>query len=210
MTKVALFAGGELSYYDRKHDYFVGIDRGSLFLLAQKLPLDLAVGDFDSVSAAELALIRSQARELLVAAPEKDDTDTELALKAVFSRFPHCQATLYGAFGGRLDHFLSNIFLPSYPELAPFMQQICLRDASNLVRYLPAGKHQIIATPGFDYVSFLPEEAQQFSIIGAKYELTRDTYFKRKNYSSNAFIGKPIEVSLESGYLIVIESKDRS
>lgn len=33
MTKIALFAGGDLTYFEYDFDYFVGIDRGSLFLL---------------------------------------------------------------------------------------------------------------------------------------------------------------------------------
>ncbi|ETJ25952.1 Thiamine pyrophosphokinase, partial [human gut metagenome] len=66
-----------------------------------------------------LALICSQSKEVLQAQPEKDDTDLELAVKAVFARSPQAQVTIFGAFGGRLDHTLANIFLPSNPEITP-------------------------------------------------------------------------------------------
>ncbi|MDU1741293.1 MAG: thiamine diphosphokinase, partial [Streptococcus lutetiensis] len=77
MTKVAVFAGGQLSDFSTGFDVFVGVDRGSLFLLENKLPLDIAVGDFDSVSQDELQEIQHKAGVFIQANPEKDDTDTE-------------------------------------------------------------------------------------------------------------------------------------
>ena len=50
MPRIALFAGGDLTEANRDFDLFVGVDRGAFYLLKQGLPLDLAVGDFDSVS----------------------------------------------------------------------------------------------------------------------------------------------------------------
>ena len=108
-------------------------------LLELGLPLDLAVGDFDSVSRSELEMIQSAAKDCMIAPAEKDDTDTELALKAIFSKYPQAQVTIFGAFGGRIDHMMSNLFLPSDPELAPFMRQITLRDEQNTVQFYPAG-----------------------------------------------------------------------
>ena len=84
MTKVALFSGGDLTYFTRDFDYFVGIDKGSSFLLKNQLPLDLAIGDFDSVSAEEFKQIKAKAKKLVMAPAEKNDTDTELALKTIF------------------------------------------------------------------------------------------------------------------------------
>ena len=45
MTKIAVFTGGRLSGFSTDFELFVGVDRGSLFLLKNQLPLDLAVGD---------------------------------------------------------------------------------------------------------------------------------------------------------------------
>ena len=61
MTKVAVFAGGQLLDFSTEFDIFVGVDRGSLFLLENHLPLDFAVGDFDSVSKDELQRIKTKA-----------------------------------------------------------------------------------------------------------------------------------------------------
>lgn len=210
MAKVALFAGGDLSYISRDFDYFVGIDRGSLFLLENGLPLNMAVGDFDSVSQETFTDIKEKAELLIIAHPEKDDTDTELALKEVFARFPEAEVTIFGAFGGRMDHLLSNIFLPSDPDIAPFMSQIALRDQQNMLTYRPVGRHLIHQEEGMTYVAFMAEGEADLTIAGAKFELTQDHFFKKKIYSSNAFIHRPITVSLPSGYLIIIQSKDWS
>lgn len=204
---IALVAGGDFSPIEQGYDYYVGIDRGCLALLDNGLPLDFAVGDFDSVTESELMKIRANAKEIVSAPTVKNDTDTELALKGVFARFPTALVTVYGAFGGRLDHLFSNVFLPSEPALAPFMQQISLVNTQNHISYAPAGKHQIFPVQGMKYVSFMSDD--KLTITGAKYELNAQNFFSKKIYSSNEFIGKPIEVSLNSGYVVIIQSRDR-
>lgn len=209
MTKIALFAGGDLTYFEYDFDYFVGIDRGSLFLLKNGLSLDMAVGDFDSITEDELLYIKHYCSNIVSASAEKNDTDTELALKTIFKEFPEAQVTVFGAFGGRIDHTMSNIFLPSDRDLEPFMSQIRLKDEQNIVTYLPSGKNQVSRIEGMSYVSFMPESESTLQISGAKYELNKSNYFKKKMYSSNEFMTSPIEVELKDGYLIIIYSKDR-
>lgn len=209
MTKLALFAGGDLTYFEYDFDYFVGIDRGSLFLLKNGLSLDMAVGDFDSITEDELLYIKHYCSNIVSASAEKNDTDTELALKTIFKEFPEAQVTVFGAFGGRIDHMMSNIFLPSDTDLEPFMSQIRLKDEQNIVTYLPSGKNQVSRIEGMSYVSFMPEGESTLQISGAKYELNKSNYFKKKMYSSNEFMTSPIEVELKDGYLIIIYSKDR-
>ena len=209
MTKIALFAGGDLTYYEYDFDYFVGFDRGSLFLLKNGLSLDMAVGDFDSITEDELLYIKHYCSNIVSASAEKNDTDTELALKTIFKEFPEAQVTVFGAFGGRIDHMMSNIFLPSDTDLEPFMSQIRLKDEQNIVTYLPSGKNQVSRIEGMSYVSFMPESESTLQISGAKYELNKSNYFKKKMYSSNEFMTSPIEVELKDGYLIIIYSKDR-
>lgn len=207
--KIALIAGGEISPINKHYDYYVGIDRGSLFLLENQLPLDLAIGDFDSVSALEFVQIQQNAKQMIIAPAEKDDTDTELALKTVFTQFPNAFVTIYGAFGGRLDHLFSNVFLPSEPTLAPFMQQIALIDMQNEIRYVPAGTHKLQPIDGMKYVSFMADGDAELTISGAKYELNSQNFFKKKIYSSNEFIGNPIELSFSSGYVVIIQTRDK-
>ena len=210
MIKIALFAGGTIDSFQMDFDLFIGVDRGSLFLIEQGICPDLAVGDFDSVSEKELALIYSQSKEVLQAQPEKDDTDLELAVKAVFARYPQAQLTIFGAFGGRLDHTLANIFLPSNPEITPYMQQIRLCNAQNELRYCPQGRHEIKPVAGMNYLAFMPADDSRLTIEGAKYPLNESNYFFKKVYASNEFIDEPVFLECQSDYVIVIYSKDRS
>ena len=192
MTKIALFAGGTIDSFQMDFDLFIGVDRGSLLLIEQGICPDLAVGDFDSVSEKELALIYSQSKEVLQAQSEKDDTDLELAVKAVFARYPQAQLTIFGAFGGRLDHTLANIFLPSNPEITPYMQQIRLCSAQNELSYCPQGRHEIKPVAGMNYLAFMPVSNSQLTIEGAKYPLNESNYFFKKVYASNEFIDEPV------------------
>lgn len=210
MIKIALFAGGTIDSFQMDFDLFIGVDRGSLFLIEQGICPDLAVGDFDSVSEKELALVCSQSKEVLQAQPEKDDTDLELAVKAVFARYPQAQLTIFGAFGGRLDHTLANIFLPSNPEIVPCIQQIRLCNAQNELRYCPQGRHEIKPVAGMNYLAFMPADDGRLTIEGAKYPLNESNYFFKKVYASNEFIDESVFLECQSGYVIVIYSKDRS
>lgn len=208
MLKVGVFTGGLLDGYRTDVDLLVGVDRGALFLAEHDLSMTLAIGDFDSVTADELARIRTAADEVIVAPAEKDDTDTELALKTIFERFPQAHVTVFGAFGGRLDHSLSNLFLPTEPALAPFMTQLCLEDGQNTVRYRPAGTHRIFPEADKTYVAFMSES--DLTITGAKYDLSASNFFKKKIYGSNEFLDdQPITVTAPTDYLVIIQSKDR-
>ena len=109
-TRIAVFAGGDRGHYRTDFDCFVGVDRGSLWVLEENLPLALAVGDFDSVTAEERQVIRKYAQHFVQARPEKDDTDLELALLTIFEQNPQAQVTIFGALGGRIDHMLANVF----------------------------------------------------------------------------------------------------
>lgn len=208
MPKVAIVTGGTIDCPITSFDIIVGVDRANLSLISNNLPITLAIGDFDSVSKDEFHIIQKQAKETIKLNPEKDDTDTEAALKWVFHYYPNARVKIYGAFGGRLDHSLSNIFLPSNPELLDFCQQISLIDRQNTLSYLLPGQHTIAKETIMTYISFMTENCQNFSISNAKYNLNEDNFFQKKIYSSNEFVAETLTVTFSSGYLIVIQSKD--
>ena len=209
MVKIVVVAGGDSSLLPKNQDIYLGVDGGCLKLLEQGLPIDIAVGDFDSVSEVDLRKIQAQAKQVVQSVPEKNDTDLELALKTVFEDYPDAAVTVYGAFGGRLDHFLSNIFLPTDPDLAPYMEQIQLVDEQNRLVFRPAGSHEIQPDPTMTYVGFMPVGEGRLEITGAKYPLHAENYFLKAMYGSNEFLDQAIQVSLDRGYLVIVYSKDR-
>ncbi|AUA19940.1 thiamine diphosphokinase [Streptococcus suis] len=209
MIKIAVMAGGSFDCLPEPADLYVGVDAGSLRLLEASLPLDWAIGDFDSVTPEELGRIREMAERFLQAPTEKDDTDLELALKEIFKAYPQAQVRIYGALGGRMDHMMSNLFLASEPDLAAFMEQIELVDSQNIIRFRPAGQHRLSPIAGMKYISFMPSDQSRLTIRHAKYPLDTSNYFFKKCYASNEFIDRDIDIQLDQGYVVLIYSKDK-
>ena len=77
-----------------------------------KLIPDAIVGDFDSADESVLKEFKSKALDTTweIHKPEKDETDTELAIITAI-RLGCTKLILLGATGGRLDHFLGNLHL---------------------------------------------------------------------------------------------------
>ncbi|HEM5553496.1 thiamine diphosphokinase [Streptococcus suis] len=209
MIKIAVIAGGSFDCLPEPADLYVGVDAGSLRLLENSLPLDWAIGDFDSVTSEELGRITDQAERFLQAPAEKDDTDLELALKEIFKAYPQAQVRIYGALGGRMDHMMANLFLAAEPDLAAFMEQIELVDSQNVVSFRPAGRHRLSPIAGMKYISFMPSDQSRLTIRHAKYPLDASNYFFKKCYASNEFIDRDIDIQLDQGYVVLIYSKDK-
>lgn len=209
MIKIGVIAGGSIDYLPEPADLYVGVDAGSLRLLDHSLPLDWAIGDFDSVTPEELGRVKDQAERFLQAPAEKDDTDLELALKEIFKAYPQAQVRIYGALGGRMDHMMANLFLAAEPDLATYMEQIELVDDQNVIRFRPAGQHRLSPIAGMKYISFMPSDQSRLTIRHAKYPLDASNYFFKKCYSSNEFIDRDIDIQLDKGYVVLIYSKDK-
>ncbi|MDR1051807.1 MAG: thiamine pyrophosphokinase [Deltaproteobacteria bacterium] len=112
-------------------DVVVAADGGALNCLALGWPVDVLIGDFDSLGADKLAEVRRlfPDLEILPHNPEKDETDFELALGLVFERWPGRGTTVVlGALGGRWDMTFSNVLLPL---AAKFLTRRDARDASD-------------------------------------------------------------------------------
>ena len=136
-------------------------------------------------------------------------TDLELALLTIFEKNPQAEVTIFGALGGRIDHMLANVFLPSNPNVAPYMRQIEIEDGQNLIGYCPEGISQLEPRLDYDYLAFMPVRDSQLTILGAKYELTEENFFFKKVYASNEYIDREVSVTCPDGYVVVLHSKDR-
>src|SRR5690606_6586914 len=119
---INILAGGppyllpSLLNYNGKEVVWVGVDRGVFTLLSQNLKPVHAFGDFDSVTEEEYQLIQKEIETVHVFRPEKDETDLELALNWALQEKPD-KIRIFGATGGRADHFMANIQLLIKPVL---------------------------------------------------------------------------------------------
>lgn len=90
-------------------DFWIGADRGMEALAALSVSPDCLVGDFDSVRPEILEAYKKKTGiEWLVFRPEKDETDTELALRRALEEKPD-EICLFGGTGTRLDHVLGTV-----------------------------------------------------------------------------------------------------
>lgn len=210
---VLLVAGGLISDWPSINlteiDYIVGIDRGSWFIVQQGWTLNFAVGDFDSLTEEELVVVKSHAHELVQVQAEKDETDTQLALRLTLKKFPDTFVTIIGATGGRLDHFLANLWLPLEEQFRSYAPQICLKDKKNTIHYLLPGKHVIQRMPTMKYLAYCClTPVNNLNLSGSKYTLETTDVLLPISYASNEFVTEEAYCSFDQGLLAVIQSCD--
>jgi len=95
----------------------IAADGGARHAAALGVAIDLWVGDGDSIGGDALAALAAAGVPLERSPQDKDESDTELAIRAAL-RLGHDGVLILGALGGRIDHALANIGLLAMPELA--------------------------------------------------------------------------------------------
>jgi len=95
----------------------IAADGGARHAATLGVAIDLWVGDGDSIGADALAALENAGVPLERSPQDKDESDTELAIRAALRRGLK-GVLILGALGGRIDHALANISLLAMPELA--------------------------------------------------------------------------------------------
>lgn len=211
--KTLMVAGGQPADWPvlaQDYQRYVGVDRGSLYLLEAGLPLDMAVGDFDSLQEKERQRVFAEAGSVSQSPAEKDDTDTQLALEKIFALDPAAEVTIIGATGGRLDHLLANLWLGLEPRFQPFLRQFRLLDRQNSVNFYGPGTYQVQPEAGMTYLAFCTlTSVAALTLTDVKYELNRQPVPQPTSYASNEFLpGIPATFSFTNGLIAVIQSRD--
>ncbi len=212
MTKrMVIVTGGTLGPWAeqelRKDDVLIGADKGALHLVRLGLQPDYSVGDFDSVSSAELEEIRSRSKEIMIYDPvDKDWTDTEMAFNWAISQNPS-EITLLGALGSRWDHSLSNIHLLRKGLDSGVPCKII--DANNEIMLINGAVS--VWRSRFTNISLLPlsMEVTGITLRGFQYPLINAALRIGESLGiSNVLIEDQGYIEVETGYLLVIQSKD--
>ncbi len=172
---------------------------------------DMAVGDFDSVSAPTLAYFTEKERVRFERhRPEKDQSDTELAL-TLAARSGVTDVLLMGATGTRLDHVLANIHL--LKEAMDMGLACTLLDSHNRIRLLAGRTVFRRETSPYAYVSFVPltVEVTHVFLRGFRYPLTDYQAVLGSECGrmvSNEIQDEEAVADFASGLLLAIESRD--
>lgn len=181
---------------------YIGVDRGALILAKQNIQMKAAIGDFDSVDIRELELIKEHCDEFILLPREKDETDSEAAIKFALNK-GYEEIVLQGAMNGRSDHFLANIML-----VYRYAGKVIMEDENNCISYLGTGIH-LIPKDKFTYVSFVAFEDCELSLEGVAYPLNHQEIHLGDVYTiSNEIVADQGTVSIYKGHCLLIQSKD--
>lgn len=213
---INILAGGpvdhlpDLSQYHTKDTIWVGVDKGVYTLLSNGIEPDIAFGDFDSVTKEEFEYIQSKVQSVNIFKPEKDEPDMELALIWALEQKPE-KIRLFGATGGRLDHFFANVQLLLKSVVQRGVCPIEVIDKQNLIFAKGPGTHHLKKNKQKKYVSFIPisSDVRGLTLSGFKYPL-KDRHIPLPSTLciSNELIDDYGTFSFTEGILLVIRSSD--
>lgn len=192
-----------------KPEIIIGVDSGLSFLYHHQVMPTRIVGDFDSVPPEVIHYYRTETKvpiqEFL---PEKDDTDTEIALRLAID-MGVSRLWILGATGTRLDHVLANIQILTIAQEAGVFAYLV--DRWNRISLIEKEATLTRETAFGPYFSFFPlgGSIPGFSIQGAKYPLK--DYFLSPYESrcvSNEFLEDEVRITFPQGKVILMETRD--
>jgi thiamine pyrophosphokinase len=186
--------------------YVIAADSGLDHAAALGLPVDHAVGDFDSVSPAARAAAEAAGIPVEVHPAAKDATDLELALDTAV-RTGAARIVVVGGSGGRLDHLLATAFLLAAPAYARLDVSAFLGAATvHVVRR----SLTMTGRPG-ELLTLLPLHgiATGVTTVGLRYPLAGEDLRPGSTRGvSNEFTETRADVRLTGGVLIAVRPGD--
>ena len=163
--KINILVGGPKEYLPenlvelvkpKANQVWLGADYGAVRLAHLGCQMAAALGDFDSSTVEEVALVQKFSDQPLQHfKPEKDYTDTELILKKAYELYPTLdEVVIYGATGGRLDHLLANIFMATRPGFEEMMLKVKFVDCQNTVTFYHPVSYELKKEVDKKYLGF--------------------------------------------------------
>jgi thiamine pyrophosphokinase len=204
---VLVFAGGDppgSRWVPPPHDadLVIAADAGLAHARALDVPVDLVVGDLDSVAPDELDAAMAEGAVVERHPTAKDATDLELALDAAVERGA-TSIHVVGVGGGRLDHFVGNVLLLASTRYASARVDAHVDGARIIVTH---DHVEIDGTPGAT-CSLLPLGGPAVGVVtdGLRFPLRRETLAPGTTRGvSNELLGSRAAVSLDAGVLLVV------
>lgn len=190
-------------------DHLIASDAGIHYFALSGLKPDEILGDFDSADKEELERFRKEKGIIFHPyQPEKDASDTELALRLALTR-GSSEVHILGATGTRLDHVFGAVHLLGIALKAGV--PCYMADPHNRIRL--ADKRLVIkrAEQYGKYVSLLPVDGTVTGVTlkGFRYPLA---HAEMKSFCtlgvSNEIVADEAVIEIEKGVLAVMETMD--
>ncbi len=178
-------------------DFIIGVDQALAGLYKQRIPVHLAVGDFDSLK--NKGLLHGLNVETLPV--EKDMTDSFYALKRAHEMH-HDEIILVGGAGGeRIEHVVAHFNLfHHYPNLKMITEESVI---------FITNKH--IQTSHHGYINIFPYQEAIVTLKGFKYPLQSYHLKPFDNLGiSNELQSDHGEIMVEKGAILVVLTNKKS
>lgn len=213
--RVNLLVGGPLELVprniiqQRRDETWLAVDHGAITLLEWGIMPQVAIGDFDSITAAEMVKVKKQLADIKTFPPAKDFTDTQLGVKLAIEKYQPGRIDIFGATGGRLDHLLANLFLPLQGMYRDYLDRIHFIDQGNVVDYYLPGTYTVKQLPGMSYLAFVNlTPVKGLTLPDEKYPLNDWSSAIPFSWSSNRFTAPENHFSFTEGVVAVIQCRD--
>lgn len=212
MNKTLIITGGTINEQflaneiNNNYKNIIAVDKGLETAKNLNLRINHIIGDFDSVNKKVLQEYQNKL-EIHKLNPEKDYTDTHMALKLAINLKSN-DITIVGWSGTRIDHCLGNVQIL---KEALENNVLCrLKNETNEVELI--NKHTILTkNDNFKYISLIPltTEAKGITLKGFKYPLYKATLKIGQSIGiSNEIVENKATIEIAEGILILIKSKD--
>ena len=208
--KGILVGGGPINYpflrreLAKEHDLLIAVDGGGRILHELGQLPDLVLGDYDSLAPSAQEYFTGQGVRLLTAEQDQDRTDLEIGLELAAEQ-ALAELLVFGGLGGRLDHTLANLSLMYKAKLN--QTNMLLVGPEQLVTMLAPGEQVVITPFAGGHFSLIPYSSplSGVKVTGARYPLHAATIALGSTLGiHNEFLTAPVEVSLQSGYLLLV------
>ncbi len=168
-----------------------------------QIPVDLVVGDLDSLSPEEADVLASSGIQTHVFSRAKDRTDLEIALDYALSLGPK-KVVVVGGLGGRLDHTLANTLL--LEKAARIGVAIEIESEEERV-FVVSDRLCLKQVAEGDLISLLPisEVVEGVLTKGLRFSLEHESLARASSRGiSNEITSVPAEIQIDRGLLLVV------
>ena len=210
--RTVIIANGEPPSQDdlrrwlREGDLLICADGGARTALKYNLRPQRVIGDFDSLTPAELDLLAQRGAQLERHPTHKDETDLELTL--LYAAASQCEEiVILGGLGGRLDQTVANVMLLAMPQLAHCRVMIAAGDEQTFV-LRPGTPFELRGHAG-DTVSLIPFGGDALGVRteGLEYPLRDEPLlFGPARGVSNVMLAERATVTFTSGLLLCVQA----
>ncbi len=212
--KTLIVSGGELNkdflqafISNNEMDYIIAVDKGLEILDSINIFPNCILGDFDSIKNGILEKYNRQDIKIIKLNPEKDFSDTHMALKEAIE-MKSTEIYILGALGKRMDHTIANIHI--LREALENNIECKIIDTNNIIKLITKGT-EIVHKSKYKYISLFPltTSVKGITLHGFKYPLTNDTLTIGHSIGvSNELLDNIGTISISDGILIMIQSND--